>query len=217
MKKYRLFLRPLLGSAALLLTGCGDSGSPGAGHPSPLEAAYHTPGGVVAPAMAPGSDFSAGDAKNDPVQGSEEAVLTDAPRVPPPITRNHATKVTVRLEVQELVKKMSDGVDYTFWTFGGSVPGKFIRIRHGDEVEFHLMNRPDSKMPHNIDLHAVTGPGGGAAASFTAPGHASVFSFKAINPGPQTRPTRLAHPLLGPSPEARQGQGWQWFAPGFIW
>ena len=45
------------------------------------------------------------------------------------------------------------------------------------------MNRPDSKMPHNIDLHAVTGPGGGAAASFTAPGHESVFSFKALIPG----------------------------------
>jgi len=29
----------------------------------------------------------------------------------------------------------------------------------------------------------VTGPGGGAASSFTAPGHESVFSFKAINPG----------------------------------
>jgi nitrite reductase (NO-forming) len=38
-------------------------------------------------------------------------------------------------------------------------------------------------MPHNIDLHAVTGPGGGAASSFTAPGHVSQFSFKAINPG----------------------------------
>jgi len=40
-----------------------------------------------------------------------------------------------------------------------------------------------SKMPHNIDLHAVTGPGGGAASSFTAPGHTSVFSFKALNAG----------------------------------
>lgn len=60
---------------------------------------------------------------------------------------------------------------------------KWLRIRHGDEVELHLMNRPDSKMPHNIDLHAVTGPGRGAASSFTAPGHASVFSCKAINPG----------------------------------
>jgi nitrite reductase (NO-forming) len=38
-------------------------------------------------------------------------------------------------------------------------------------------------MPHNIDLHAVTGPGGGAASSFTAPGHSSRFSFKALNPG----------------------------------
>lgn len=38
-------------------------------------------------------------------------------------------------------------------------------------------------MPHNIDLHAVTGPGGGAASSFTAPGHSSQFSFKAMNPG----------------------------------
>ncbi|MCP5556446.1 MAG: nitrite reductase, copper-containing [Verrucomicrobiaceae bacterium] len=126
---------------------------------------------------------SAGGVLQETVQGQEEAVLTDAPNVPPPITRNHPTKVTVHLEVQEVVKRMADGVDYTFWTFGGSVPGKFIRIRQNDEVEFHLMNRPDSKMPHNIDLHAVTGPGGGAAASFTAPGHESVFSFKALNPG----------------------------------
>jgi nitrite reductase (NO-forming) len=129
------------------------------------------------------SDFSAGDVKSDVVQGQEDAVLTDAPSVPPPITRNYAAKVTVKLEVRELVTRLSDGVDYTYWTFGGRAPGKFIRIRHGDEVEFHLMNRPDSKMPHNIDLHAVTGPGGGAASSFTAPGHESIFSFKALNPG----------------------------------
>ena len=89
----------------------------------------------------------------------------------------------VNLEVIETVKKMADGVDYVFWTFGGSVPGKFIRVREGDQVEFHLNNHPTSKMPHNIDLHAVTGPGGGAASSFTAPGHSSQFSFKALNPG----------------------------------
>lgn len=112
-----------------------------------------------------------------------EAELTDAPRVPAPITRKHAAKVVVRLEVTEVVKKLADGVDYTFWTFGGSVPGKFIRIRQNDEVEFHLMNHPDSKNPHNIDLHAVTGPGGGAASTFTAPGHETVFNFKALNPG----------------------------------
>jgi nitrite reductase (NO-forming) len=119
----------------------------------------------------------------DTVQGQEDAVLTDAPNVPPPLTRKHATKVVVKLDVHEVVKRLADGVDYTFWTFGGSVPGKFIRIREGDSVEFSLSNHPSSKMPHNIDLHAVTGPGGGAAASFTAPGHTSVFSFKALNRG----------------------------------
>jgi nitrite reductase (NO-forming) len=117
------------------------------------------------------------------IQGEEVAVLTFAPHVPPPIKRKHATKVIVNLEVKEVVKKIADGVDYLFWTFGGEVPGKFIRVREGDLVEFHLANHPSSKVPHNIDLHAVTGPGGGAASSFTAPGHKSQFSFKAINPG----------------------------------
>ncbi|MEO7190743.1 MAG: copper-containing nitrite reductase [Vicinamibacterales bacterium] len=119
----------------------------------------------------------------DAIEGQEDAVLTDAPAVPPPITRTHPTKVIVKLEVHEVVKRLADGVDYTFWTFGGSVPGKFIRIREGDEVEFNLSNHPSNTMPHNIDLHAVTGPGGGAASSFTAPGHTSVFSFRALNHG----------------------------------
>ncbi|WP_192822848.1 copper-containing nitrite reductase [Rufibacter sp. LB8] len=112
-----------------------------------------------------------------------DAILTSAPAVPRPITRKYPAKVVVRLEVTEVVKKLADGVEYTFWTFGGVVPGKFIRIREGDEVEFHLMNHPDSKNPHNIDLHAVNGPGGGANSTFTAPGHETVFSFKALNPG----------------------------------
>ena len=111
------------------------------------------------------------------------AVLTHAPFVPPPIKRRYPAKVIVKLETKEVVMRLADGVKYTFWTFGGRVPGKFIRIRQGDTVEFHLMNHPSSKMPHNIDLHAVTGPGGGAASSFTAPGHTSKFTFKALNPG----------------------------------
>ena len=112
-----------------------------------------------------------------------QAVLTHAPNVPEQITRNYSAKVVVNMETQEKIMRMADGVDYMFWTFGGQVPGQFIRVREGDEVEFNLSNSPDSKMPHNIDLHAVTGPGGGAASSFTAPGHTSVFSFKALNPG----------------------------------
>jgi nitrite reductase (NO-forming) len=111
------------------------------------------------------------------------AQLTSPPHVPPPITRKHAAKVIVELEVVEKEMPISEGVNYTFWTFGGTVPGSFIRVRQGDTVEFHLKNHPSSKMPHNIDLHGVTGPGGGAASSFTAPGHESQFTFKALNQG----------------------------------
>lgn len=135
---------------------------------------------------APAETWTGGSAKGDlgaPVGSAITAELTDAPFVPAPTGRDQPAKVVVQLEVKELVKPISEGVDYTFWTFGGEVPGKFIRIRQGDTVEFHLQNHPTSKMPHNIDLHAVTGPGGGAASSFTAPGHASQFTFKALNQG----------------------------------
>lgn len=117
------------------------------------------------------------------VKGDEIAVLTDAPLVPPAIKRGGPAHVIVELEILEKEGEITPGVLYTFWTFGGSVPGKFIRIMEGDEVEFRLTNNENNKNPHNIDLHAVTGPGGGAASSLTPPGKTSVFSFKAINPG----------------------------------
>lgn len=139
----------------------------------------------LACAQPQGQD-TGGSAKGDfgpPVGDPIKAELTDAPFVPAPIKRDKPAKVIVDLEVKEVTKAISEGVEYTFWTFGGSVPGKFIRVRQGDTVEFHLKNHPDSKMPHNIDLHAVTGPGGGATSSFTAPGHESQFTFKALNQG----------------------------------
>jgi nitrite reductase (NO-forming) len=38
-------------------------------------------------------------------------------------------------------------------------------------------------MAHSIDLHAVTGPGGGAVFTQTNPGEMTSFSFKALAPG----------------------------------
>ncbi len=146
--------------------------------------------GLAAALLASLPSAHAADAKSKgagdfgPPQGAPiNAVLTSPPMVPPPTNRNYPAKVIVSLEVVEKQMPISEGVSYTFWTFGGSVPGSFIRVRQGDTVEFHLKNHPDSKMPHNIDLHGVTGPGGGAASSFTAPGHESQFTFKALNEG----------------------------------
>lgn len=116
-------------------------------------------------------------------RGTLEANLTTPPEVPHSVGDRAAKKLIVSMEVVEREGIMTDGVSYVYWTFGGSVPGSFIRTRIGDEVEFTLKNHPDNKLPHNIDLHAVTGPGGGAESSFVAPGHEITFSFKTLNPG----------------------------------
>lgn len=135
---------------------------------------------LIAPSLAQSGIDLKIDLKKLP---TEEAKLTYAPEVPPPITRRKPARVKIHLETKEVKKRLADGVEYTFWTFGGAVPGPMIRIREGDYVDFTLANHPSSKMPHNIDLHAVTGQGGGAEGSFTAPGHSSTFSFRALNPG----------------------------------
>lgn len=118
-----------------------------------------------------------------PVYREMNAELTSPPFVPRPAGKRKAKKLIVKMEILEKEGELTDGVRYMYWTFGGTVPGSFIRTREGDEVEFHLQNHPNNKLPHNIDLHAVTGPGGGAESSFVAPGHEKVFSFKTINPG----------------------------------
>lgn len=117
------------------------------------------------------------------VRGYEVAQLTAPPMVPGPINRNYPTTVEVNLEAVEVEMEIADGVTYDFWTFGGTVPGSFIRVREGDRVVFNLTNADDSQFGHNIDLHAVTGPGGGAAASITLPGDGTTFEFAALNPG----------------------------------
>ena len=112
-----------------------------------------------------------------------DAVVTHAPEVPPAVNRDHAALVKVKMETIEKTMKMADGVDYTYWTFNGDVPGQMIRVREGDTVEVEFSNNPNSTVPHNVDFHASTGQGGGAAATFTAPGRTSTFRFKALQSG----------------------------------
>jgi len=112
-----------------------------------------------------------------------DAVMTHAPEVPPPVNRDHAALVKEKMETIEKTMKMADGVDYTYWTFNGDVPGQMIRVREGDTVEVEFSNNPNSTVPHNVDFHASTGTGGGAAATFTAPGRTSTFRWKALQAG----------------------------------
>jgi len=124
--------------------------------------------------------------------------------LPPPILRAAAEKHVVNITTKEVTGYMDDGTTYTYWTFDGTVPGPLVRVRVGDTVELHLSNDASSKLPHSIDLHAVTGPGGGAVATQVKPGETKEFTFKAMNPGVYVYhcatphiPTHIANGMYG--------------------
>lgn|SRR5690554_1947497 len=122
--------------------------------------------------------------ENIKTDGTTEVMdLVAPPYVQTPVGDRSAKKVVVNLEIIEKIGELSDGTEYNFWTFNGTVPGTFIRARVGDEIELNLKNNENNNLPHNIDLHAVNGPGGGAEASFVTPGKEGSFTFKALNPG----------------------------------
>ncbi|MGB8553825.1 MAG: copper-containing nitrite reductase [Pseudolabrys sp.] len=111
------------------------------------------------------------------------SIVRDPTDLPSPIGSRGPRRVKVDLETIEVMGNLADGATYRYWTFNQKVPGPFIRVRVGDKVEVHLKNHDDSIMMHNVDFHAVTGPGGGAKATDAGPGESRGFEFTAINPG----------------------------------
>ncbi|MBI2322062.1 MAG: nitrite reductase, copper-containing [Chloroflexi bacterium] len=120
----------------------------------------------------------------EPAKLAEAVEIARSPvEIPAAAKRAQAQEITIELETQEVVGKPADGVTFTYWTYGGQVPGPFYRVRVGDTVHFTLKNSAQSKNPHSIDLHAVTGQGGGAALTQIGPGQSKTFTFKTLNPG----------------------------------
>ncbi len=110
-------------------------------------------------------------------------IARDPNEVPPPIERTVSERVKVELTAKEVIAEMAPGVFVNYWTFDGKIPGPMLRVREGDTVELTLHNDPTSLHHHNIDLHAVTGPGGGAVSTMVAPGESATVTFKALHPG----------------------------------
>jgi nitrite reductase (NO-forming) len=100
-----------------------------------------------------------------------------------PTGRTEPAYVKFDLTTEKVTAQMADGVAYEYWTFNGTVPGPMLRVREGDTVEIDLHNAPDAGVTHSIDLHSVTGPGGGAKVMQIAPGADGAFRFQALNPG----------------------------------
>jgi len=143
--------------------------------------AASAPANVVTPA-APAANVA--QASLAPAKAvTSKSISRPATAVAAPLGRAAPATVRVDLETVEVVAEVEKGETFTYWTFGGTVPGPMIRVRVGDSVELHLKNSASSVLVHSIDLHAVNGPGGGATATQTNPGKESVVTFKALNPG----------------------------------
>jgi len=90
---------------------------------------------------------------------------------------------TFWLQTEEVMTDIAHGVTENVWTFNGTVPGPFLRVRQGDHVTITVHNNINSLHTHSIDLHGVTGPGGGATVTQVPPGEERSFSFTALQTG----------------------------------
>jgi nitrite reductase (NO-forming) len=118
-----------------------------------------------------------------PADPNAVSIVRNPADVPPPVGDRDPMTLRVDMETVEVTGILSDGTTFNYFTFDGKVPGPMLRVRVGDTVDFHLKNDPESMFPHSIDLHSVTGPGGGAVYTQTLPGGETSFTFKALNPG----------------------------------
>lgn len=110
-------------------------------------------------------------------------VAKDASEVPQIPVRKTPSRIQYHLKVQEVIATLADGIEYLYWTFDRTVPGPMLRARVGDTIELTLENHWTSTHDHSIDLHAVTGPGGGGALTAVKPGEKKTLVFKALHAG----------------------------------
>jgi len=141
----------------------------------------------VVPELTPRAELAAAPAG--------EIAASFAPDVPARSERTTPAVVSVHLEIVEEVQAVdpATGTEYETWGFrladnpgAGLVvgtPGPMIRARVGDMLSLTVTNPADSAHAHNIDLHAVTGPGGGAEDTVVAPGETATIEARMLYPG----------------------------------
>lgn len=129
-----------------------------------------------------------------PPAPAAELNVASAPAMPPPTGRTTPAIVEVGFEIVEGINSIdpATGVEFETWGFkvadGGDAvvsgtPGPVIRTRVGDVLRLTVTNPASSTHPHNIDLHAVTGQGGGAEATTVAPGESRTIEARMLYPG----------------------------------
>ena len=145
----------------------------------------------VTPAESSQAENQGGDATTQhinmtsaaPAAADAVSIIRNPADVPPPVGDRAAQTIRIDMNTVEVTGQLADGTTYSYMTFDGQVPGPMIRVRVGDTIDFYLHNEAGSVLPHSIDLHAVTGPGGGAVYTQTPPGQETSFTFQALQSG----------------------------------
>src|SRR5574341_376652 len=91
-----------------------------------------------------------------PEPATGESIVHNPADLPASVGSRGPETVRVDLAVREVEGQLADGTTYTYFTYNGTIPGPFIRVRQGDTVEVPLSNDTSSEFAHSIDLHAVT-------------------------------------------------------------
>ena len=98
--------------------------------------------------------------------GSQTGPLAYAPNVP---KLQDGDTIEVKIDVVHKLFTVKNGVSFTGWLFGDSLPGPVLRVRVGQTVKFSMTDRSNDSsmmsmgigghmlqpMPHSIDFHAA--------------------------------------------------------------
>jgi len=110
----------------------------------------------------------------------KQGEFIDQQKFPAEIKRNGKV-VDVTFYTTENKIEIAKDKYYQGWTFDGTVPGPFLRVKQGDKVRFTLVNK-DPNMAHSIDFHAaVTSPS--ENYKDIKPGESYTFEWNANVPG----------------------------------
>ncbi|WP_436935966.1 copper-containing nitrite reductase [Halovenus marina] len=163
----RTVLKGAAASSVAALAGCLGGGSSNDGQESP----------------APTQTQQAQDGLDEAKEVDTDRIAADPTDIPDPVDWDEPKHHDIELVTTEETAEIEPGVTFDYMTFGGQVPGPMIRVRRGDTINLTLTNEEGNSKPHNIDFHAVYGPGGGAEDTMVAPGESATIEFRAMYPG----------------------------------
>jgi nitrite reductase (NO-forming) len=136
------------------------------------------------PDTSNGGEDGTTDQGLDPARSLDtDRIAADPRELPDPVDWDSPRAHEVKMTTTEETAEVEPGVTFDYMTFDGRIPGPMVRVRRGDTVTLTLTNEEGNTKPHNIDFHAVYGPGGGADHTTVNPGESATIEFTAMYPG----------------------------------